>query len=116
FALNADQRGPVLVIGKPDLQQAVGEERDANHGQEQRNIFAEERPADLSPAAQLRDLRRGNPGAIRHSITSAARARNGSAMVSPMALAALRLMISSNLVGCSIGRSPALAPLKILST
>jgi hypothetical protein len=37
-------------------------------------------------------------------------------MVSLRALAVLRLMTNSNLVGCSIGRSPALAPFKILST
>jgi hypothetical protein len=36
--------------------------------------------------------------------------------VRPRALAVLRLMISSNLVGCSIGRSAALAPLRILVT
>jgi hypothetical protein len=34
----------------------------------------------------------------------------------PSALAVLRLMMSSNLVGCSTGRSLGLAPLKILST
>src|SRR5262249_33024999 len=37
-------------------------------------------------------------------------------MVRPRALAVLRLMTSSNLVGCWTGRSPAFAPLKILST
>src|ERR1700730_11972958 len=37
-------------------------------------------------------------------------------MVKPMALAALRLITSSNFVGCSIGRSAGLAPLNILST
>ena len=36
-------------------------------------------------------------------------------MVRPRALAVLRLMTSSNFVGCSMGRSPALAPLRILS-
>jgi hypothetical protein len=34
----------------------------------------------------------------------------------PKSLAVLRLMTSSNLVGCSTGRSPGLAPLRILST
>ena len=37
-------------------------------------------------------------------------------MVIPSALAVLRLTTSSNLVGCSIGRSPGLAPFRILST
>src|SRR5437660_7762857 len=36
-------------------------------------------------------------------------------MVSPSSLAVLRLMISSNLVGCSTGKSPGLAPLRIFS-
>jgi len=51
-----------------------------------------------------------------HSITSSARARNVSGMLKPIPLAALRLTISSNLVGCSTGRSAGFAPLKILST
>src|SRR5262245_19187373 len=51
-----------------------------------------------------------------HSITSSARARNVSGMTRPSALAVLRLMISSNLVGKVTGRSAGLAPLSILST
>src|SRR6266852_5483543 len=37
-------------------------------------------------------------------------------IVSPRGLAVLRLITSSNVVGCSMGRSPSLAPLRILST
>ena len=37
-------------------------------------------------------------------------------MVRPSALAVLRLMTSSNFVGCSTGRSAGFAPLRILST
>ena len=37
-------------------------------------------------------------------------------MVRPRALAVLRLITSSNFIGCSIGRSTCLAPLRILST
>ena len=37
-------------------------------------------------------------------------------MVRPRALAVLRLITSSNFIGCSIGRSTCLAPLGILST
>jgi hypothetical protein len=51
-----------------------------------------------------------------HSITSSARARSDSGMVSPSALAVVRLITSSNLVGCSTGKSPGFAPRKILST
>src|SRR5262249_55439374 len=54
--------------------------------------------------------------AASHSITSSARARNVSGMVSPIAFAVLRLTNSSNLVGCSTGRSAGFAPCRILST
>src|SRR5215813_11649241 len=50
-----------------------------------------------------------------HSITLSARSRNDSGVVSPSALAVVRLMTRSNLVGCSIGMSPAFAPRRILS-
>ena len=49
-------------------------------------------------------------------ITSSARASTDGGIVRPSALAVLRLMTSSNLVGCSTGRSAGLAPLRILST
>src|SRR5215510_13407832 len=51
-----------------------------------------------------------------HSITSSARASNMGGTSRPSAFAVLRLMISSNLVGCSTGRSAGTAPFKILST
>ena len=51
-----------------------------------------------------------------YSITSSARTSKGGGTVRPSAFAVLRLMTRSNLVGCSTGRSPALAPLRILST
>ena len=51
-----------------------------------------------------------------YSITSSARASNVGGIVRPSAFAVLRLMSSSNLVGCSTGMSPALAPLRIRST
>src|SRR5262245_25823181 len=51
-----------------------------------------------------------------YSITSSARASNVGGMVRPMALAALRLITNSNLVGCSTGRSSGLVPFSILST
>ena len=50
-----------------------------------------------------------------HSITSSARSRNDSGIVRPSAFAVLRLIISSNLVGCSTGSSLGRAPLRILS-
>ena len=53
---------------------------------------------------------------LSHSITSSAVANISGGMVQPMAFAVLRLMISSNLVTCSTGRSAGLAPFRILST
>src|SRR6516225_5353080 len=47
-----------------------------------------------------------------YSITSSARSWNSRLMVRPSACAVLRLMASSNLVGCSMGRSPALRALE----
>src|SRR5207248_1981850 len=51
-----------------------------------------------------------------HSITSSARAITDGGTVRPSVLAALRFTTSSNLIGCSTGRSAGFAPLKILST
>ena len=51
-----------------------------------------------------------------YSITLSARASNSGEMSRPSALAALRLITRSNLVGCSIGSAPGLAPWRILST
>ena len=51
-----------------------------------------------------------------HWISLSARCSSDGWIVSPRALAALRLMISSNVAGCSTGRSAGLEPLRILST
>src|SRR5262249_2090401 len=69
-----------------------------------------ERPRGCS-AAEQRDER-----AALHSITSSARTINVIGTWSPIPLAALRLRISSNFVGCSTGRLEGLAPRRILST
>jgi hypothetical protein len=50
-----------------------------------------------------------------YSITRSARSKIDCGTVRLSALAAFMLMASSNLVGCSIGRSPGFAPLSILS-
>jgi len=50
-----------------------------------------------------------------HSITSSARPSMVAGTVMPSAFAVLRLITSSNLVGCSTGRSLGLAPFRILS-
>jgi len=54
--------------------------------------------------------------AVHYSINWSARANTDGGIVRPRALAVLRLMTSSNFVGCSTGRSPGFAPLRILST
>jgi hypothetical protein len=48
-------------------------------------------------------------------MSSSARASTEGGIVRPRTFAVFRLTINSNLVGCSTGRSPGLAPLRILS-
>src|SRR5215470_10825347 len=62
-------------------------------------------------AAQQRDEL-----AALHSITSSARASRVGGTVRPSAFAVVRLIMRSNLVGCSTGMSAGFAPRKILST
>ena len=52
----------------------------------------------------------------RQSITSSARWSTDGGRVMPSALAVARLITSSKVVGCSMGRSPGFAPFRILST
>src|SRR5262249_1477151 len=54
--------------------------------------------------------------ARRHWMISSARPSSDGGIVRPRALAVLRLMMNSNFVGCSTGRSAGFAPLRILST
>ena len=68
-------------------------------------------PTLLARATEQRDER-----AALHSITSSARASSAGGTVSPIALALRKLIMNSNRVGCSMGRSPAFAPLMIFST
>src|SRR5262249_48569187 len=49
-------------------------------------------------------------------ITLSALASRSTGIVRPISFAALRLMMNSNFVACCTGRSPGLAPFKILST
>src|SRR5215203_5521346 len=52
LALDADQRRLVLLVGEPDLEQPVGEQRDADDRDEQADIFAEQPAANLSVARE----------------------------------------------------------------
>ena len=51
-----------------------------------------------------------------HCITLSARASTFCGMVTPICFAVLRLITSSNSVGCCTGKSAGLAPFRILST
>src|SRR5215207_7242979 len=51
-----------------------------------------------------------------YSITSSARVSTVAGISTPSVFAVLRFTTSSNLVGCSTGRSDGFAPLRILST
>src|SRR5262245_38365969 len=62
-------------------------------------------------AAERQDER-----AALHSITSSARASSVGGILRLSALAVLRLMTSSNLIGCWTGSSAGFAPLRILPT
>ena len=76
-------------------------------------------PPRAVPFRRPKDLGRDSCGAARrvsYSITSSARASSTGGTVIPRALAVLRLMTSSNFVGCSTGSSAGLAPLSTLST
>ena len=67
--------------------------------------------AGLAPADRASFL-----GAFPHSITSSARVSMIGGMSRLIDFAVLRLITSSNFVGCSTGRSAGLAPRTILST
>ena len=71
---------------------------------------------DRSPASPMRLKMSRELFRVVHSMTRSARLTSGGGIVSPRAFAVFRLITSSNWVGCSTGRSPGLAPLRILST
>jgi hypothetical protein len=53
------------------------------------------------------------PAVIRHSITSSASASSFAGISRPSAFAVLKLITSSNLVGCTTGRSAGFSPLRM---
>jgi hypothetical protein len=66
--------------------------------------------ADIMQCSKLRTRHQG------YSITSSATSSNSRGISRSSDLAVLRLITSSNLVGCSTGRSPGFAPFKTLPT
>src|SRR5262245_27134527 len=69
-----------------------------------------ERPRRRAAAEQRDEL------AASHSITSSARNRSVGGIVIPISIAVFRFTASSNLEGCSIGRSAGFVPRRTLST
>ena len=49
LVLDPDQRGLVLAIIEENLENAVGQQRDADHRDEQRDVFGEQPAADFGP-------------------------------------------------------------------
>jgi hypothetical protein len=100
---------------------------DLELGNIERQVFF----ADLVEAADEARISAGDRTSARHhrrsekchyrkwgnySITTSERASRVGGISMPSALAVLRLIVSSNLAGCSTGRFAGSAPFKILST
>ena len=74
-------------------------------------------PAGRAPRAAIRRAaKQRDELAPPHSITSSARASSVAGTSRPSALAVLRLITSSNLVGACTGRSAGFSPLRMRST
>src|SRR5262245_46716167 len=106
FAQLLHKRGHPLAIGRRCGLAQVPDGR-----QLPRLLRARRERPRCRPAAEERDEL-----ALVHSITSSAIASSDGGTVRPSALAVLRLITSSNLVGCSTGISPGLVPLRMRST
>src|SRR5262249_33815030 len=113
LALDTNQGGLVLLVGKPDFRRAVGDQRQAHDGEDQRDVFTKQAPPRLGRFRPQRDRWSHVARALVHSITSSARPRSESGTSRPSALAVLRLMISSTLVDCCTGRSAGFSPLRM---
>jgi len=103
----SDPRPKIVWIKRPNCSASGVEAVLRRH----RNEFDRlQREAEIRYLILVWQRGRGN-----HSITRSARARSDCGMVSPIALAARMLMTSSNVAGCSTGRSAGLAPLRMRS-
>src|SRR5262249_12216703 len=123
FVCQAVLEGHVLALDEAGLSQGLGKrgqspcsilgqsaEENANHWQRPLLRARRERPR-----AKERDEIASLHGCTFHSITSLAATRISGGMVTPSAAAVLRLIAICR-GGCSIGKSPARAPLKMRST
>ncbi len=112
LVLDADQRRLAVLIGEQNLERRVREQRDADDGGEDRDELRAQPPAESKKRRHVRD-QRVDFRALDHSITLSARSIRAGGKARPSAVAVLRLTISSNLVGCSTGRSAGFAPLRM---
>src|SRR6516225_4375681 len=117
---------PVYLVLKGFESRVPGHERGKQFAARRRRDGAQE-PDGRQPARLLRTWRkrprRGRDAEQRderapaaHSITSSARPSSVSGIVRPSAVAVIRLMTRSNLIGCSTGKLAGFAPRRILST
>src|SRR5262249_8800415 len=110
-----------LTLDITEIEKSFAKNLEGRRGRRRGRKWRED--ADLSSRGLLR-ARRERPRYTRaaeqryeraalHSITSSARASKVAGTSRPSALAVFRLITSSNLVGCMIGRSAGFAPLRM---
>src|SRR5215831_13568656 len=111
----------ILSLDKSGFTQAAAERRDhvgrlagraaaekPDHGHRRLLRARRERPGSRRAAKQRDEL-----AALHHSITSSARASSMGGTSSPSARAVGRLMMKSNLVDCTTGRSVGFSPFRM---
>src|SRR5262249_21886656 len=103
---------PALLQDRREVLTATSSARhEVLHGEQHADLPGLLRARRERPRGRRTAEQRDERSAL-HSITSSALARRVAGMVIPMTLAVLRLMTSSNLVGCKIGRSAGFSPLR----
>src|SRR5262245_50660485 len=117
-----DDQIATLDVGK--FAQRISEGREVRGVLGQRQRFQHTDAPDFRPLLPMRRNRPSRRAAEQrddlappdHSITSSARVSSVDGTDKPRALAVVRLMTRSNLIGCSTGTSAGFAPRRILST
>jgi hypothetical protein len=113
--------GPPRNLHRPDLWSPLATQPVTSD----RTLNPSGQAGSLPPCSRFHNepcfLDRSHPGTLRtlslsYWMISSARASTEGGIVRPICFAAFRLMMNSNFVGCSMGRSAGLAPLRILST
>src|SRR5262249_2683821 len=107
--LRVAQAAQAIDEGGVVLLQTQRKERDARTGVGRAGLRRARRERPRRRAAEQRE----EFAPAVHSITSSARASTVAGMSKPSALAALRLMTSSNLTGCITGKSAGFVPLRM---